>query len=190
MRSEHEADRITPAEPSDGNRARIVRQYLSDRAHRAWLVKVARRIEPGDAEDAVHDGIVHALSAKTAFRGDASVSTWLYRVVSNAALMRRRGQEAARRSVSRAGADPTGVPWIRGEWTGPDPETALERAADAARIRAAIEALPPIYKETSLAYLLAGEEGRTAAMRLGVGESTLRTRAERARRLLVRAVAA
>src|SRR6202162_941597 len=47
---------------------------------------------PQDAEDALQDGLLSAFRNLKSFKGRSQFSTWLTRVVINAALMRRRGQ--------------------------------------------------------------------------------------------------
>jgi RNA polymerase sigma-70 factor (ECF subfamily) len=54
------------------------------------LVAAAQRVlrDRSDAEDAVQDGFVSACRNLHRFREEARLSTWLYRIVINAALMR------------------------------------------------------------------------------------------------------
>src|SRR6202521_5336785 len=56
---------------------------------------------PQDAEDAMQDGLLSAFRNLKSFEGRSQFSTWLTRVVTNAALMRRRGQ-AVRPSAAAA----------------------------------------------------------------------------------------
>jgi len=51
-----------------------------------------RKDNPHDAEDALQDGLLSAFRNLKSFKGRSQFSTWLTRVVINAALMRRRGQ--------------------------------------------------------------------------------------------------
>src|SRR4029077_2135171 len=60
---------------------------------------------PHDAEDALQDGLLSAFRNLKSFRGRSQFSTWLTRVVINAALMRRRGQAVR---PSAAAAEPFG----------------------------------------------------------------------------------
>ena len=55
-----------------------------------FVYNVAFRIvnSPDDAEDVVQDAFISAYRARDRFRGDAQVTTWLYRITVNAALMR------------------------------------------------------------------------------------------------------
>lgn len=70
-------------------RSELVDAFTRDRAR--W-VGVAWRIlrHDADAEDAVQDAFASALRSIDGFRGDANVSTWLHRIVCNAALMQLR----------------------------------------------------------------------------------------------------
>ena len=58
--------------------------------HNRGLWRIARGIlgNDADAEEAVQDAYVRALSSLDAFRGDASLGTWLARIVINEALRR------------------------------------------------------------------------------------------------------
>ncbi|QWF76845.1 ECF RNA polymerase sigma-E factor [Amycolatopsis sp. CA-230715] len=58
------------------------------RRHTPRMYRVALRItgSAAEAEDVVQDAWISAWRALAGFRGDAAVSTWLYRVVTNAAL--------------------------------------------------------------------------------------------------------
>jgi len=56
-----------------------------------------------DAEDALQDGLLSAFRNLKSFKGRSQFSTWLTRVVINAALMRHRGQAVR---PSPAGAEP------------------------------------------------------------------------------------
>src|SRR5262245_10222092 len=53
------------------------------------MLAVARRLlrNEEDARDAVQDAFLNAFRALPRFRADAKLSTWLYRIVTNAALM-------------------------------------------------------------------------------------------------------
>lgn len=64
--------------------AEVVENYSS------FVYNVAYRMmnSPEDADDVVQDAFISAYRAKDRFRGDAQVTTWLYRITVNAALMR------------------------------------------------------------------------------------------------------
>jgi RNA polymerase sigma-70 factor (ECF subfamily) len=70
----------------------IVREYGGR------LFTVARRLmgNDADAQDALQDGLLSAFRSIDRFKGDSKLSTWLHRVVVNAALMRLRSQKRRR----------------------------------------------------------------------------------------------
>src|SRR6478672_10079798 len=69
------------------------------RRHGGRLLATARRILRNDEEaahDAVQDAFLSAYQSLPDFRGEASLPTWLHRIVVNAALMRRRSRQRRR----------------------------------------------------------------------------------------------
>jgi RNA polymerase sigma factor (sigma-70 family) len=54
------------------------------------FLRVARAMSAGDAADAVHDAFVQAVRNRRSFRGEGSLEAWVWRMVVNAALKRRR----------------------------------------------------------------------------------------------------
>jgi RNA polymerase sigma-70 factor (ECF subfamily) len=64
------------------------------RAYGGRLLAVARRFLPAeeDARDAVQDAFLSAFRAIEGFEGQARLSTWLHRIVVNAALMKLRSR--------------------------------------------------------------------------------------------------
>ena len=65
--------------------------------HSNFVYNVAYRMmgNPDDADEVVQDTFLSAYRARDRFRGDAQVTTWLYRIAVNASLMRLR--KASRR---------------------------------------------------------------------------------------------
>ena len=85
---------MSGAEPSD--RDLLTRHATGDRdafgelaaRHRERLWRVALRTlgDPDDAADAVQDALLSAYRAAASYRGDAAVTTWLYRITVSIAL--------------------------------------------------------------------------------------------------------
>jgi len=81
-------------------------------AEELWGVAVRTLRDPDDAADAVQEALVSAYRRAATYRGDASVRTWLHRVVVNACIDRIRHERARRtvpwpdRDVPARGADP------------------------------------------------------------------------------------
>src|SRR5262245_35402115 len=65
------------------------------RSHGGRLLSTARRIvgHEEDAREAVQDAFLSAFKALASFGGDAQLSTWLHRIVVNAALMKLRRRQ-------------------------------------------------------------------------------------------------
>ena len=100
---------------------------------------------PADAEEAAQEAFLSAWQGLPFFRGDASFSTWLYRLASNACvdLLRREG-----RRQSAAG------PSLNDEETvidvaddAPSPHALAERAELRQQIEEALSALPEDYRQ-------------------------------------------
>lgn len=151
---------------------RLVRHY--DPRLRALAYRLL-----GDADrtdDALQEAYVKAYRSLAAFRAEAPVGTWLYRIAYNACLdeLRRRG---------RAECPADDVP----EWADPA-AGAEERLADRASLAAALAALPP---DQAAAVVLVDADGlgyAAAAEVLGVPEGTLASRLSRARSALRQAL--
>ena len=60
--------------------------------------------KPEDAEDVSQDAFISAYRAYERFRGESKVTTWLYRITVNAALMKLRKEKKAR-TLTRTGLD-------------------------------------------------------------------------------------
>jgi RNA polymerase sigma-70 factor, ECF subfamily len=136
-----------------------------------------------DAEDAVQDGLLAAVRHVKTFEGRAHFSTWLTRVVINAALMRRRKMRAhATTSIDQHSsneselcvADKIADP-------GPNPEEAYTRQERLTIIKQWFETLPALYRSTLWLRDVEGMTTQEAAEALQVSEGTLKSRLHRAR---------
>ncbi len=56
--------------------------------------------DPAEADDVAQDAFIKAIRSMSAYRGEASFSTWLYRIIVNHCLARLRAQRARQRLVS------------------------------------------------------------------------------------------
>jgi RNA polymerase sigma-70 factor (ECF subfamily) len=125
-----------------------------------------------EAEDLTQD-ICAALPAKLrAFRGDAQVTTWLYRVVVNAAHDRRRRRATHAKAASG---------W--GEWELNRTSADADTAEQIDWLTTAMSALPDDLRDT-LALVLDDMTHRDAAAILGVSEGTVSWRISEAKKRL------
>jgi RNA polymerase sigma-70 factor (ECF subfamily) len=158
-------------------------ETLFRRYHRP-LFQMALRVmgNADDAEDALQDGLLSAYRNLKRFEGRSQFSTWLTRIVINAALMRRRSaklrpgfslDEAPREDelpiAERFAAD------------GPNPEQLFARTELREIISENLGELSPLLRTAFVLREVEGFSTGEAAKKLGVTESALRARLGRAR---------
>ena len=90
--------------------SKIVEQYTD------FAYNIAHRMlgNPADADDVVQDAFLSAYRARDRFRGDAQVTTWLYRIVVNAALQKIRKDRKPQRMSQESVEDIDIVDWSPG----------------------------------------------------------------------------
>ena len=169
--------------------------------HRTKVYQLGCRYlaDPDEAEDLVQQVFMKVYDAASKFRGEARVSTWLYRIAVNAALERRRRQRTVgiddvHPSGSAALGSSMGPTEERSGWThrpamaganvDADPESMAERRSLQRRLNRALEELSPSQR---LAFVLRHWEGmsiREIAEALGAAEGTVKSHLFRAVRAL------
>ncbi len=174
---------------------------LYDR-HRARIYQLGCRYlnDPSEAEDLVQQVFIKAYEGAAKFRGQAQVSTWLYRIAVNAALERRRKRRTVGiDDVHPLGGDALGSTVnldaeVRSGWShrpamagadfDADPLQAAERRSLHDRLNEALDELSPSQR---LAFVLRHWEGmsiREIAEVLGAAEGTVKSHLFRAVRTL------
>lgn len=145
--------------------------------HGPYLSHLARitSCNHDDAEDALQDAMFSAHRNATRFRRDSSVSSWLYRIVVNACLDRRR------RNSFQIPTEFTDDPHVGG-----DPTSWIDTALVVER---ALQELPEEQRAAVVAVDMDGYSVAEAAQLLGVPEGTVKSRRSRARAKLARALA-
>jgi RNA polymerase sigma-70 factor (ECF subfamily) len=157
------------------------------RRYNRRLYRVARSIlrDDAEAEDALQDAYIQAYRALPDFRGEASLATWLTRIVMNAALMRRR-RSGRMAEVIELGAD---APLEHGGATGDasasgQPEHAALRAQARGLIEAKIDGLPEVFRTVFILRAVEELSVEETARVLDIPEATVRSRFFRARGML------
>ena len=144
--------------------------------HRPHLSRLARvtSYNPDDAADALQDAMLSAHRNAPRFRRDASVSSWLYRIVVNACLDRRRRNSF---QIPTAFSD---------EWhTAGDPTSGIDTAL---AVNRALSGLPEEQRAAVVAVDMEGYSVAEAAALLGVPEGTVKSRCSRARAKLAQSL--
>lgn len=162
---------------------RLVRQYGAPFLH------VARRFvgSEADARDVLQDAFLSIFQGIDRFAGDSRLSTWMHRIVVNAALMRLR----SRRSKPETSLDDL-MPKFKEDghqvkdtqpWR-PSASAELEDKQTRAMVRGAIERLPEMYRTVLLLRDIEELDTEETAQLLGITPGAVKVRLHRARQAL------
>ncbi|HEY2149727.1 MAG TPA: sigma-70 family RNA polymerase sigma factor [Vicinamibacterales bacterium] len=143
-----------------------------------------------DAEEITQDVLFKVYRKVGAFRGDAALSSWIYRITFNAAMSRlrtaryQRSQEEDRQAVSMD-ADGSSVALTPdvADWSDLADEQVL-RSQLRQRVFRAILALPAIYRAPVMLRDIQGMSTEEASAMLHVKDQTLKSRLHRGRLIL------
>lgn len=134
---------------------------------------------PEDALDACQDSLVAMLRSLPRFRGESSLSTWVYRVAVNTCIMKHRSLRTRTRVVVDIPLDEA-----QSAIQAPQPEAvAASREAQAA-VREHIASLPPEFRAVVVLREMEGLSYEEIADALQVPLGTVQSRLSRGRRLL------
>jgi RNA polymerase sigma-70 factor (ECF subfamily) len=157
--------------------------------HAGRMLATARRLlrSEDDARDAVQEAFISAARSIDGFAGGSQLSTWLHRIVMNAALMRlrsrrRRAEEPIDDLLPRFDAEGyhAAAPVA---WETPSDEL-LERRETRVMVRRCIDRLPERYRTVLLLRDIEELDTQEAADALGVTLNTVKIRLHRARQAL------
>lgn len=165
---------------------------------RLWAIALRTTGDPDDAADALQDATISAFRRASDFRGDSAVTTWLYRIVVNAAIDRLRrgggrnvawsGDEEALEALGahagqgRSGLIGTGPGGPSSGISAPDPADAIETRID---VDAALRMLPPPQRAALILVDMLGYPVTDASAVLGVSPGTVKSRCARGRARLL-----
>jgi RNA polymerase sigma-70 factor (ECF subfamily) len=152
------------------------------------LFRVARGVmnDDAEAEDVVQEAYVNAYEKLATFRGDATLLTWLTRVVLNEAYgrLRQRRHTVDIEQIEAAQLDSGRVIAFPSRSTNEDPAAAAAREQIRRLVEHAIDELPEAFR---IVFVMREIEDCTVAetaYALGLRAETVKTRLHRARRLL------
>jgi RNA polymerase sigma-70 factor, ECF subfamily len=157
------------------------------RRYHGLLFRTALRVlgNTEDAEDALQDGLLSAYRNIRRFEGRSQFSTWLTRIVINAALMKRRSAKV-RRVLSIEDIHPedevSGYGCLADDR--PNPEQVYAGREIGEMIDENLHELSPLLRTAFELHEVAGYSTEEAAEKLGVAENTLKARCWRARHQL------
>ena len=153
------------------------------------MLAVARRFlqHEQDAQDAVQDAFLSAFKAIDRFEGNSKLSTWLHRIVVNAALMKLRSR---RRKPERPIEDL--LPKFKDDGHAINPSEAWAVTVDTAvqdretreYVRQKIDELPESYRTVLLLRDIEENNTEETAQLMGITPGAVKTRLHRARMAL------
>lgn len=142
----------------------------------------ARMCGPDSAEDVTQEAFLAAWRALLEFRGDCRFSTWLYRLVSNAAI------DCLRREKKHR--DTGDVDDLELPDGGPSPQEQAERSDTRDAVRRALDRLSPEHRQVLLLRFMQELDYGEIARALDVSEGTVKSRINRAKSKLREVLAA
>jgi RNA polymerase sigma-70 factor (ECF subfamily) len=146
---------------------------------------LVRLVGPQEAEDLTQTVFAKAAAALPSFRGDAEISTWLYRIATNVAsdwLRGRSGLDAKMTvPISDGLDDDARGAVIVGVDTNPSPEQELSHKDMQACIRGEIAKMSDTYREVFMLSALGGLGDDEIARTLGISKTNAKVRLHRAR---------
>ena len=158
------------------------------RQHNRRLFRLARAMlrDDAEAEDALQEAYLAAHRALPAFRGDASLATWLSRLVTNECLARLR-KRSRRDNIFPIGSleaeNDTEVAMTESQASA-SPDQLLLRAQVRSLLERKLDALPASFRCVFVLRAVEELSVEETAQSLGIAEATVRTRHFRARSLL------
>jgi RNA polymerase sigma-70 factor (ECF subfamily) len=147
---------------------------LYERYRRRVFALIARIVGAQDAEELTQDVFLRAFRGLDRFRGDAQLSTWMYRLAVNAALSHAtRAQARARKNVSDEALERM-----------PAPDDAIAVGSDPklrARLTEALAVLPAGYRAVLVLHDVEGLQHDEIAVILGCRVGTSKSQLHKAR---------
>ncbi len=150
------------------------------------VYNLVRRIlrNPQDAEDVLQETFLSAWEKLGSFDGNSSFFTWLYRIATNAALMKLRKEKHRRGDLTLE--EPRFEEIERRaltDWSRDPVSDLLDREAEKL-LKGAIEELPDIYRTVFVLRDLEGLSTREVSELLAISEANVKMRLRRARLFL------
>ena len=150
----------------------IVEQY-SDLAY-SVAFRMLRNVE--DAEDAVQEAYISAFKALPKFKGQSKLSTWLYRIVVNACLMKIRKEKSRAKYISEKDYNDA----IVYDWKN-DPEDAAVNSELRSTLEDGLDHLSPDLRAAVVLRDIQGLSTEESAEVLNISIASLKSRLHRAR---------
>ena len=168
-----------------------VKELAERYSHRIFQMALRQMKNRQDAEEVTQDVLMKVYRKVGRFRGDAALSSWIYRITFNTAMSRLRGhraeraagQERDRAQVARRLGEERPAPRQQVDWSRmPDEE--LLRSQLRESVAQALAEIPEIYRVPVVLRDIEGLTTEEASSRLKLKDQTLKSRLHRGRVML------
>ncbi|HEX5106956.1 MAG TPA: sigma-70 family RNA polymerase sigma factor [Vicinamibacterales bacterium] len=188
MQTAQERQLIARLQTGDGAAVRELADRYGSRIFQLAMRYMKNR---EDAEEVTQDVLMKVYRKVDAFRGDAALSSWIYRITFNTAMSRLRStrvaraaeQERERSLAAEIDDERMRAPRQPADWTRM-PDEALLRAQLRQAVARAIAELPEIYRAPVVLRDIEGLSTEEASLRLNLKDQTLKSRLHRGRLML------
>ena len=181
------SDEILAAQAAAGDERAF--EALVGRYQRRVFRLACRLTSETEAPDVVQETFLHVYRRLSTFRGDARFGTWLYRIATNAGLMRRRASarqpaEPLDEFLPTFDAEGRHEPTAEALRMASRVDELIDRQVLARKAQAAVDRLPDLYREAFVLRDLEELPTADVAQVLGVEPATVRQRVHRARLMI------
>ena len=168
-----------------------VKELAERYSHRIFQMALRHMKNRQDAEEVTQDVLMKVCRKISRFRGDAALSSWIYRITFNTAMSRLRGhraeraaeQERDRAQAARRPGEERPVLRQQVDWSRmPDEELLRSQMRDV--VTAALAEIPEIYRVPVVLRDIEGLSTEEASTRLNLKDQTLKSRLHRGRLML------
>lgn len=139
--------------------------------------------DAGRAEDAIQEAFCQAIRKIDSLRRPERLKAWLHVIVSRAAIDQLR-RNSGRRDLVVADLEDTTAPLAVNGWSGTggqNPEEAAMASLEAEAVAAALQSLPPQFRQVTILFYYQQLSVAEIAAELGCPEGTVKSRLNRAR---------
>lgn len=164
--------------------ARAFEMLVTPHEQMLWRVCWHYTHHQEDAADCLQEAMLKAWRAIKSYRGECSLSTWLYRIASTVCLdfLRKQKRLPPTESADELAEDEGFTPVD----SSPTPDEAVIRAESADNIRAAIDSLPAEMRTVIILYALQGLGYEEIATATQTSIGTVKSRLNRARQKITK----
>ncbi len=177
---------IKLVQAAQGGDKRAFAQLVEKYEQRVYNLARKMMRDQQDAEDVLQETFISVYRNLQNFHGDSSFSTWLYRIATNASLMKLRGRKAPALSLDEPVETESGdgaMPREIVDW-GITPEEALLSTEIREQMDVAVEALPEPLRAVFVLRDIEGLSVQETSDVLGISVPNVKTRLHRARMML------